>query len=67
MGMESEACVAADNKASELFLLNVGLRHACVMSPWLFNLYTDGVMREVNTSVMCGLLKQCEYFCNVKH
>ncbi len=27
--------------------MNVGLRQGCVMSPWLFNLYVDGVVREV--------------------
>ena len=27
---------------------NVGLRQGCVMSPWLFNVYMDGVVREVN-------------------
>ena len=26
---------------------NVGLQ-GCVMSPWLFNVYMDGVVREVN-------------------
>ena len=28
--------------------MNVGLRQGCVMSPWLFNVYMDGVVREVN-------------------
>ena len=25
--------------------VRVGLRQGCVMSPWLFNLYIDGVVR----------------------
>ena len=33
---------------SELFLVNVGLRQDCVMSPWLF---MEGVVREVNVGV----------------
>ena len=33
---------------SEWFLVRVGLRQDVVMSPWLFNLYIDGVVREVN-------------------
>ena len=33
---------------SEWFPVNVGLRQGCVMSPWLFNVYMDGVVREVN-------------------
>ena len=32
---------------SEWFLVNVGLRQGCVMSTWLFNVYMDGVVREV--------------------
>ena len=46
------ACVRVGNKESEMFEVTVGLRQGCVMSPWLFNLYMDGVMREVNARVM---------------
>ena len=38
-----------------MFPVNVGLRQGCVMSPWLFNVYnvyTDGVVREVNVRVL---------------
>ena len=31
---------------------NVGLRQGCVMSPWLFNVYMDEVVREVNVTVL---------------
>ena len=34
----SKACVRVGNE----------VRQGCVMLPWLFNLYTDGVVREVN-------------------
>ena len=33
---------------SAWFPVIVVLRHGCVMSPWLFNVYMDGVVREVN-------------------
>merc|ERR1711872_441017 len=36
---------------SEWFEVGVGLRQGCVMSPWLFNLFMDGVMREVREKV----------------
>ena len=36
----------------ERFRVNVGLRQGCVMSPWLFNGYMDGVAREVNVRVL---------------
>ena len=38
---------------SEWFLVNVGLRQWCLMSPWLFNnVYMDGVVREENVGVL---------------
>ena len=37
---------------SEWFPMRVGLRQVCVMSQWLFNLYIDGVVREVNARVL---------------
>ena len=48
----SKACVRVDNKESEMFEVNVGLRQGCVMSPWLFNMYMDGVVKEVDARVM---------------
>ena len=45
---DNRACVRVRNKVSEWFLVNVGLRHGCVMSPWLFNVYMDSVFREAN-------------------
>ena len=32
--------------------VNVRLRQGCVMSPWLFNVYMDGVVQEVNVRVL---------------
>ena len=37
---------------SEWFPVNVGLRQGCVLSPWLFNVYMDGVVREVNVRAL---------------
>ena len=49
--VDSCACVRVGNDLSKWFPVNVGLRHGCVMSPWLFNVYMDGV-REVNDRVL---------------
>ena len=46
--VDSRACVRVGNDVSEWFPINVGLRQGCVMSPWLFNVYIDVVVREVN-------------------
>ena len=48
----SKACVRVGNEVSEWFPVRVGLRQGCVMPPWLFNLYIDGVVREVNARVL---------------
>ena len=50
--VDSRACVRVGNYVSEWFPVNVGLRQSCVMSPWLFNVYMDGVVREVNVRVL---------------
>ena len=42
--VDSSACVRVGNDVSEWFLINVGLRQGCVMPPWLFNAYMDGVV-----------------------
>ena len=53
----SKACVRVGNEVSEWFPVRVGLRQGCVMPPWLFNLYIDGVVREVNARVLGRGLK----------
>ena len=40
------------SETSEWFPVKVGLREGYVMSPWMFNLNMDGVVREVSASVM---------------
>ena len=49
---DSRACVRVGDGTSDWFPVRVGLRQGCVMSPWLFNLYIDGVVREVNARVL---------------
>ena len=56
-------CLGGINDVSEWFPFNVGLRQGCVMSSWLFNVYMDGVVREVNVRVLGkGLAAECEWW-----
>ena len=48
----SKACVRVGNEVCGWFPVRVGLRQGCVMPLWLFNLYIDGVEREVNARVL---------------
>ena len=48
---ESRVCVKGDSGMGEWFAVEVLQRLGCMMSPWLFNMYMDGVAREVNTRV----------------
>ena len=50
--IDSIASVWVGNDVNEWFPVNVGLRLGCVMSPWLFNVYMDGVFLEVNVRVL---------------
>jgi len=43
----ANACVKINGKLSSSFSINAGVRQGCVMSPWLFNIYMDGVIREM--------------------
>ncbi len=44
---EANACVKVDGELSDCFAIRVGVRQGCVMSPWLFNIFMDGCIREV--------------------
>ena len=50
--VDSRACVRVGNDVSEWFPVNVRLRQGYVMSPWLFNIYVDRVVQEVNVRVL---------------
>ena len=50
--IDSRARVRVGNDVIEWFPVNVRLRQDCVMSPWLFIVYMDGVVRQVNVRVL---------------
>ena len=47
MYVDSLACVRVKVCESERFRIYRGLRQGCIMSPWLLNVYVDGMMKEV--------------------
>ncbi len=40
-----------NSELGESFSVEVGVRQGCVMSPWLFNIYIDGCVREIKVRV----------------
>ena len=44
----SRACVRLGSRVGEYFEVRRGLRQGFVMSPWLYNLLFDRVVRQVN-------------------
>ena len=48
---DGRACVRVGSEACESFEVRMGLRQGCVMSPWLFNMYLDGMVRGVDNRV----------------
>ncbi len=47
----ASASVRVNGELSESFNVEVGLRQGCIMSPWLFNIYMDGCIREMKVGV----------------
>ena len=45
---EQEAAVRLDAELSNSFDVNKGVRQGCILSPYLFSLYTEHVMRNVD-------------------
>ena len=50
--VNSRACVRMGNSVSEWFPVQEGLHQGYVMSPWLFNIYVDGMVREVTAGML---------------
>jgi len=42
----SKACVIVQGKESDWFKVGQGVRQGCTMSPWLFNIFMDNIVRE---------------------
>ena len=51
MYVNSLACVKVEGGESERFRIDIGVRWGCIMSPWLFNVYMDAVMKEVKMRI----------------
>ena len=49
MYVDSSTCVRIKGGESEQFRIDSGMRQGCIMSPWLFNIYMERVMKEVKT------------------
>ena len=47
MYIDNLACVRIKKAESEWFRIDSGLRQGCIMSPWLFNIYMNALMKEV--------------------
>ena len=57
----SEACVRVDGEVSEWFEVKQGVRQGCPLSPWLFNIFLDMVVREAQTNFQGGVkLDTCQ-------
>ena len=55
----ASACVRIDGEMSDCFAIKGGVRQGCVMSPWLFNLYMDGVIREMKAGAVNAGVELC--------
>ena len=47
MYVDSSSCVRVKGSESNRFRIDSGVRQGCTMSPWLFNVYMDGMIKEV--------------------
>ena len=47
MYVDSSVCVRIKGVESEQFRIESGVRQGCIMSSWLFNVYMDGLLKQV--------------------
>ncbi len=52
---QSEACVQVQGKNSKWFEVVMGVRQGCTMSPWLFNVVMDSIVREAREKFQGGV------------
>ena len=52
---ESKACVRVEGEVTEEFMIEQGLRQGCPLSPWLFNVFLDRVVREAMVGFQRGV------------
>ena len=50
-----QACVRVLGQNSDWFEVEQGVRQGCVMSPWLFNLYMDNIVKEARQKFAKGV------------
>ena len=55
MYVSCEACVKVLGGTSDWFKVEQGVRQGCVMSPWLFNVYMDHILREAKERFSGGV------------
>ncbi len=48
---DANACVKVKGQMGERFKMNAGVRQGCIMSQWLFELFLDGVVRQLKAYV----------------
>ena len=50
-GIKSLACVRVNGCETERFKIDYGVIQVCIMSPWIFNLHMEAVMKKLKMGV----------------